>query len=84
MKTIIALAFVLVASLASATELAVPKNKTAMAKSPPPVVRPLPVIPGETCIQRVERICQYQHRRKVVTKAFFVQGCMRRERGRCL
>jgi hypothetical protein len=78
MKTILALAFVLVAGLASATELKVPKGKTAMAKTPPPVVQPLPQIPGETCMERVKRACTITHRTRLFTAA-----CVRRNAYRC-
>lgn len=74
MKTILTLAFILAAGLASATELKVPKGKVAMAKSPPPLV----VIPGETCMQRVERACIVTHRTKLFTRA-----CVRRNAYRC-
>lgn len=56
MKMLFTLAFVLAASFAHASgDMAVPK-KTAMAKSPPPVV----VVPGETrdqCVARVTAKC---------------------------
>ena len=78
MKMLVTIAFVLAAASASATELPVPKGKAAMAKSPPPVVQPLPVIEGETCMQRVERACIITHRTKL-----FTRGCIRRNAYRC-
>lgn len=57
MKTILTLAFVLAAGLASATELKVPKGKTAMAKSPPPVVIPT-AGSRDACLANVTSECE--------------------------
>ena len=69
MKTIITLALVLLAGSAFATELKVPGKKL-----PPP----LPVIQGETCMQRVERACIATHRTRLFTRA-----CVFRNKYRC-
>ena len=61
-KLIIALVFC--ATPALATELPVPK--------------PLPQIPGETCMQRVERACVATHRTRLFTRA-----CVFRNKYRC-
>lgn len=61
MKTIIALALVLAATLAHASgDLAVPNGKQAMAKSPPPTVL-VPLTPAqlrEACVARQTAKCE--------------------------
>lgn len=74
MKYIIALAFVLAATLAHASGDPAPKGRQAMAKSPPVVITP--ASPGETrevCQARIKRECEDTRRTRL-----FTASCIRR------